>query len=165
MLRTLSLAAAGFAGLGLMSAADDDTCCTQTCSAAPAANLVSEEARSIVDVAKSTGVHNTLVQAVVAAGLADALSGDGPLTVFAPTDEAFAKLPKGTLESLLQPENRDTLAASSVVLARCVYIIVNVLICVLSGIRFCKPASSARKISGDRRRGIAQRMTETGETH
>ncbi|MHC4376706.1 MAG: fasciclin domain-containing protein [Planctomycetota bacterium] len=111
MLRTLSLAAAGFAGLGFIAPADDDTCCTQTCSAAPAATLVADEARTIVDVAKSTGVHNTLVQAVVAAGLADALSGDGPLTVFAPTDEAFAKLPKGTLESLLKPENRDTLAA------------------------------------------------------
>ncbi len=54
---------------------------------------------------------NTLVAAVKAAGLVDALSGQGPLTVFAPTDEAFAKLPKGTVESLLKPENKDKLVA------------------------------------------------------
>lgn len=113
MLRIASLAAAGFAGFGLLPADDDATTCTSTCSAsAPAAALVAAEGPgTIVDVAQSTGVHNTLVQAVVAAGLVDALSGDGPLTVFAPTDEAFAKLPSGTLESLLKPENRDTLAA------------------------------------------------------
>lgn len=54
---------------------------------------------------------NTLVAAVKAAGLVDALSGDGPLTVFAPTDAAFAKLPKGTVEDLLKPENKDKLVA------------------------------------------------------
>lgn len=54
---------------------------------------------------------NTLVAAVKAAGLVDALSGDGPLTVFAPTDEAFAKLPEGTVENLLKPENKDQLVA------------------------------------------------------
>jgi transforming growth factor-beta-induced protein len=111
MLRTFSLAAAGFAGLGLLTPTDDETCCGQSCEAAPAAALVAEQTGTIVAVAKSTGAHGTLVQAVVAAGLVDALSGDGPLTVFAPTDEAFAKLPAGTLESLLKPENKDTLAA------------------------------------------------------
>ena len=53
----------------------------------------------------------TLVAAVQAAGLADTLNGDGPFTVFAPTDEAFAKLPEGTVEDLLKPENKDQLVA------------------------------------------------------
>jgi uncharacterized surface protein with fasciclin (FAS1) repeats len=65
----------------------------------------------IVDVAISAGSFNTLVAAVEAAGLVETLKGDGPFTVFAPTDEAFAKLPEGTLESLLQPENKDQLIA------------------------------------------------------
>lgn len=67
--------------------------------------------RDIVDTAVSAGSFNTLVAAVKAAGLVETLKGDGPFTVFAPTDEAFAKLPKGTLESLLKPENKDKLAA------------------------------------------------------
>jgi uncharacterized surface protein with fasciclin (FAS1) repeats len=54
---------------------------------------------------------NTLVAAVKAADLVDTLKGSGPFTVFAPTDEAFAKLPKGTVESLLKPENKDKLRA------------------------------------------------------
>lgn len=65
--------------------------------------------KDIVDTAVSAGTFNTLVAAVKAAGLVDTLKGDGPFTVFAPTDEAFAKLPKGTVENLLKPENRDTL--------------------------------------------------------
>ena len=65
----------------------------------------------IVDTAVEAGQFNTLVAAVKAAGLVDVLKSDGPFTVFAPTDEAFAKLPKGTLESLLKPENKDKLAA------------------------------------------------------
>lgn len=55
------------------------------------------------------GKFNTLVAAVKAAGLAETLGGKGPFTVFAPTDEAFAKLPEGTLESLLKPENKEKL--------------------------------------------------------
>jgi len=62
-------------------------------------------AADIVDVAVA-GKFNTLVAAVKAAGLVDTLKGPGPFTVFAPTDEAFAKLPAGTLETLLQPENK-----------------------------------------------------------
>jgi uncharacterized surface protein with fasciclin (FAS1) repeats len=65
----------------------------------------------IVDTAVAAGQFNTLVTAVKAAGLADALKGKGPFTVFAPTDEAFAKLPKSTLQDLLKPENKDRLAA------------------------------------------------------
>ncbi len=65
----------------------------------------------IVDVAVAAGGFDTLVAAVKAAGLVEALKGEGPLTVFAPTDEAFAKLPEATLSSLLQPENKDQLVA------------------------------------------------------
>jgi uncharacterized surface protein with fasciclin (FAS1) repeats len=60
----------------------------------------------IVAVAASAGSFNTLVAAVKAAGLVETLQGAGPFTVFAPTDEAFAKLPKGTVEDLLRPENK-----------------------------------------------------------
>lgn len=66
---------------------------------------------NIVEVAQSAGSFNTLVAAVDAAGLVDTLSGEGPFTVFAPTDEAFAALPDGTVENLLKPENRDQLVA------------------------------------------------------
>ena len=65
----------------------------------------------IVDTAIAAGSFNTLVAAVQAAGLVDTLKGEGPFTVFAPTDEAFAALPEGTVESLLKAENRDQLVA------------------------------------------------------
>jgi uncharacterized surface protein with fasciclin (FAS1) repeats len=67
--------------------------------------------KTVVDVAAGDDRFETLVQAVQAAGLAETLSGDGPFTVFAPTDDAFAELPEGTLESLLKPENKDRLTA------------------------------------------------------
>lgn len=67
------------------------------------------EKADIVDVAVSAGQFNTLAAALEAADLVSTLKGDGPFTVFAPTDEAFAKLPEGTLNSLLKPENRDRL--------------------------------------------------------
>jgi len=67
--------------------------------------------KDIVEIAASAGSFKTLVAAVQAAGLVDTLKGKGPLTVFAPTDEAFAKLPAGTVESLLKPENKDKLTA------------------------------------------------------
>lgn len=63
----------------------------------------------IVDTAVANGSFKTLVAAVQAADLVDALKGDGPFTVFAPTDDAFAKLPAGTLETLLKPENKEKL--------------------------------------------------------
>ncbi len=65
----------------------------------------------IVDTAAAAGQFKTLLAAAKAAGLVEALKGDGPITVFAPTDEAFAALPPGTVDDLLQPENRDRLAA------------------------------------------------------
>ncbi|GEA11963.1 fasciclin domain-containing protein [Alteromonas sp. KUL49] len=64
---------------------------------------------NIVETAASTGQFETLLAAATAAGLVDALSGEGPLTVFAPTDEAFSTLPAGTIASLLEEENRDKL--------------------------------------------------------
>src|SRR4051812_4371904 len=73
---------------------------TFAASAAPAADIVDTAAAA---------KFNTLVAAVKAAGLVDTLKGPGPFTVFAPTDEAFAKLPAGTVESLLKPENKEKL--------------------------------------------------------
>lgn len=68
-------------------------------------------AADIVDTAISAGSFKTLVSAVQAAGLVDTLKGPGPFTVFAPSDEAFAKLPAGTVEDLLKPENKEKLVA------------------------------------------------------
>ena len=65
----------------------------------------------IVDIAAGNDSFSTLVAAVQAADLVETLKGDGPFTVFAPTDEAFAALPEGTVEELLKPENKDRLAA------------------------------------------------------
>ncbi len=71
----------------------------------------SAEQKDIVDTAVGAGSFKTLAAALQAAGLVDTLKGDGPFTVFAPTDDAFAKLPKGTVETLLKPENKDKLIA------------------------------------------------------
>ena len=68
-------------------------------------------AKDIVDTAVGAGNFNTLVAAVKAAGLVDTLKSKGPFTVFAPTDEAFAKLPAGTVETLLKPENKQKLVS------------------------------------------------------
>ena len=65
--------------------------------------------KDIVDTAVEAGQFNTLAAALTAAGLVDTLKGAGPFTVFAPTDEAFAKLPAGTVENLLKPENKQQL--------------------------------------------------------
>jgi uncharacterized surface protein with fasciclin (FAS1) repeats len=69
------------------------------------------QGNNIVEVAAEAGTFNTLIAAAKAADLVDALTGEGPLTVFAPTDEAFAKLPEGTVEMLLKPENKEKLQA------------------------------------------------------
>lgn len=76
--------------------------------AAPAAYAADKD---IVAVAIEAGTFNTLAAALTAAGLVETLQGEGPFTVFAPTDEAFAKLPAGTVEELLKPENKDQLTA------------------------------------------------------
>jgi uncharacterized surface protein with fasciclin (FAS1) repeats len=67
--------------------------------------------KDIVDTAVDAGSFQTLAKALNAAGLVETLKGEGPFTVFAPTDEAFSKLPEGTLEDLLKPENKEKLAA------------------------------------------------------
>jgi uncharacterized surface protein with fasciclin (FAS1) repeats len=98
MLRKLfmiALALTCVSGTGLATAKAETATCDQT----------------IVEVAASTKGFSTLVAAVKAAGLVEVLSSEGPFTVFAPTDEAFAKLPKGTLESLLEPANKEKLVA------------------------------------------------------
>ncbi|GGE22547.1 beta-Ig-H3/fasciclin [Polymorphobacter glacialis] len=72
---------------------------------------MTDTVHDIVDTAVAAGTFTTLVAAVSAAGLVDTLKGAGPFTVFAPSDEAFARLPKGTVEDLVKPENKDKLTA------------------------------------------------------
>ena len=74
--------------------------------AASKATAAPAETKDLVDTAVTAGSFNTLAKALTAADLIGTLKGKGPFTVFAPTDEAFAKLPAGTLESLLKPENK-----------------------------------------------------------
>jgi uncharacterized surface protein with fasciclin (FAS1) repeats len=81
-----------------------------TAAAAFAAPAFAQD-KDIVDTAVAAGSFTTLVAAVQAAGLVDTLKGEGPFTVFAPTDAAFAALPAGTVEDLLKPENKDKLIA------------------------------------------------------
>lgn len=71
--------------------------------------MLGAQSKDIVDTAVAAGTFNTLAKALQAAGLVDTLKGKGPFTVFAPTDAAFAKLPAGTLDSLLKPENKQKL--------------------------------------------------------
>lgn len=107
----LSAAIATLAALPA-SAGCDATKAKTTAANASATRYVSHHAEmaDIVDTAAAAGSFKTLLTAAEAAGLVDALKGEGPLTVFAPTDEAFAALPAGTVESLLMPENKDQLA-------------------------------------------------------
>jgi uncharacterized surface protein with fasciclin (FAS1) repeats len=79
--------------------------------AALAMPAFADEKKDIVDTAVGAGSFKTLAAALKAADLVDVLKGEGPFTVMAPTDEAFAKLPEGTLESLLKPENKEKLIA------------------------------------------------------
>ena len=76
-----------------------------------AITAIAQNSKTVVENAIGSKDHTTLVAAVKAAGLVETLSGKGPFTVFAPTNAAFAKLPKGTVESLLKPENKATLQA------------------------------------------------------
>ncbi|WP_208350829.1 fasciclin domain-containing protein [Pseudaestuariivita rosea] len=82
-----------------------------TAAAALATSAFAMGEKDIVDTAADAGSFSTLLAAAEAAGLVETLKGEGPFTVFAPTDEAFAALPEGTVESLLQPENQEQLAA------------------------------------------------------
>jgi uncharacterized surface protein with fasciclin (FAS1) repeats len=73
--------------------------------------IMADQTHDIVDTAVAAGSFTTLVAAVTAAGLVETLKGEGPFTVFAPSDDAFAKLPAGTVENLVKPENKDQLTA------------------------------------------------------
>jgi len=84
---------------------------TATVMAAPVFAQDNGEAQDIVDIAAGNEAFSTLVAAVEAADLVETLKGEGPFTVFAPTNDAFAALPEGTVEMLLEPENKDQLTA------------------------------------------------------
>lgn len=86
-------------------------CAVAALSVAPQAEAAdpAKSEKNLVRTAAGSEQFSTLVAVVKAAGLVDALSGDGPFTVFAPTDEAFAKLPEGTIAALLKPENKEKL--------------------------------------------------------
>jgi uncharacterized surface protein with fasciclin (FAS1) repeats len=116
MLKKSLSSAALVAGLVLSAAAcGSDKAATPATTATTAAATATTKAMAdakpvdIVDTAVAAGSFKTLAAALTAAGLVDTLKGAGPFTVFAPTDEAFAKLPKGTLEDLLKPENKEKL--------------------------------------------------------
>jgi len=84
-------------------------CGVATVQAADTCTADKKHAKDIVDTAVTAGSFKTLAAALNAGGLVETLKGKGPFTVFAPTDEAFGKLPKGTVEELLKPENKDKL--------------------------------------------------------
>ena len=104
----------GVVAIGLMLSAgacgSDKAATPATTPATTVAPAAAAKPVDIVDTAVAAGSFKTLAAALTAAGLVDTLKGPGPFTVFAPTDEAFAKLPKGTLEDLLKPENKAKLA-------------------------------------------------------
>lgn len=95
-------------GLAAAPAAAESACPSK---AAAASSEAESTPKDIVDMAVAAGSFGTLAAALGAAGLVDALKGEGPFTVFAPTDDAFAKLPAGTVETLLKPENKEQLVA------------------------------------------------------
>ena len=106
------LIVAGALAMTLLVAAcssDEDT--SATTDASPVTESVAAESATIAEIAAGNPDFTTLVAAVDAAGLGETLSSEGPYTVFAPTDDAFAALPEGTVETLLKPKNQDQLAA------------------------------------------------------
>ncbi len=114
----LTLAAtAAFAGLLLAACGSDTSNAAPATTAAPAATAAADGAKDIVDTAVAAGNFNTLATALTAAGLVDTLKGPGPFTVFAPTDEAFAKVPKETLAKLLADKDALTKVLTYHVLA------------------------------------------------
>jgi uncharacterized surface protein with fasciclin (FAS1) repeats len=96
--------------LGACSSSDDSSSASDTPATTAASTTSTPAGRTIVDVASGNKDFSTLVSAVKAAGLAETLSGTGPFTLFAPTNEAFEKLPAGTVDSLLKPESKQKLA-------------------------------------------------------
>jgi uncharacterized surface protein with fasciclin (FAS1) repeats len=109
-----TLAAAAIASTLMFAACGDDADDNKPSATTPAEDAAAEEPAAeapgdIVAVASGAGSFNTLVAAVSAAGLVETLQGDGPFTVFAPTDDAFAALPAGLVDALLLPENKPAL--------------------------------------------------------
>ena len=111
MRKSLVLSVALVAVVSFSAVASAQNCKSQSHVSAPATQEKKMEMKDIVDTAAGAEAFKTLVAAVKAADLVDVLKSDGPFTVFAPTNEAFAKLPEGTVESLLKPENREKLIA------------------------------------------------------
>ena len=117
MRRAPILMATAAASVLLLAACGDDDEATSsssspaTAEATPPADDSPASSETITEIVAGNPEFSTLLAAVEAAGLAETLSGDGPFTVFAPTDAAFAELPAETLEALLQPANQDQLAA------------------------------------------------------
>jgi uncharacterized surface protein with fasciclin (FAS1) repeats len=105
----LALALSSVAAFGVAACGSDSDSDSSSTSSTPAATTPA--AKNIVGVAQGTNQLSTLVQAVTAADLATTLQGKGPYTVFAPTDQAFQGLPKGTLDTLLKPANKDQLTS------------------------------------------------------
>ncbi len=116
-MKLAALPLAGVMALGLVACGDDkdDAAKTTTTKASEITTTTKmaatdEMSKDIVDTAVAAGSFETLAAALGAADLVDTLKGEGPFTVFAPTDDAFAALPEGTVETLLKPENKATLA-------------------------------------------------------
>ena len=115
MRRSRIMLVAAFAALSLVAAAcgSDDDPATEPTAAAPSptadAEMEMEASMTITDIVAETPEFSTLLAAVQAADLGDALAGEGPLTVFAPTDDAFEALPDGTLDTLLRSKNQEAL--------------------------------------------------------
>ena len=110
-----TLAALAVASVFVLAACGDDENSAETTTTEATetteTTAMTEEPGTIVEVAQGNDDFSTLVAAIVAAGLGDALSGEGPFTVFAPTNAAFEALPEGLLEKLLLPENKDVLTS------------------------------------------------------
>jgi uncharacterized surface protein with fasciclin (FAS1) repeats len=112
MRNTIAILATAAAALSFAAAPATAQCEGSRARAQQTSHPVQTQTRGdIVDVASQAGAFNTLLAAAQAAGLVDTLRSDGPFTVFAPTDAAFAALPHGTVERLLRPENRPALQA------------------------------------------------------
>jgi uncharacterized surface protein with fasciclin (FAS1) repeats len=107
--RFLLLAVAGLVLVAAACSSSGTKTTASTSTTKPAATGTTQAGKTIVETAAANPDLSTLVAAVKAAGLVDTLSGKGPFTVFAPTNEAFAALPPGTVENLLKPENKDQL--------------------------------------------------------
>jgi len=106
-MKSITLTVLGLIAFSTPAFAEKSPCSSKTMTVSTA--VVAAAQKNIVETAVAAGSFKTLAAALEAAGLVEALNGEGPFTVFAPTDEAFAKLPEGTLESLLKPENKDKL--------------------------------------------------------